>query len=59
MTDEPELDLDELEGQTAQALPSREALSLARLGDSVADFGFDHPMLPPELDGYDPPPDAA
>ena len=59
MNDEHELDVEELEAETAEALPEREAMSLAGLGDSIVDLGFDHPMLPPEIDGYDPPPDNA
>jgi hypothetical protein len=59
MTDDHELGVDELEEQTAEALPDREAMSLAGLGDSIVDLGFDHPMLPPDIDGYDPPPENA
>ena len=59
MSDEHDLDVEELEAETGAALPDREAMSLASLSDSVVDLGFDHPMLPPEVDGYDPPPENA
>ena len=54
-----ELGTEELEDETASALPDREAMSLAGFGDEIVDLNYDHPYLPPEIDGYEPPPDNA
>jgi hypothetical protein len=55
MSEEEHLDVDELEEAEGVALPDREAMSIGGFGDEIVDFNYDHPYLPPELDGYEPP----
>jgi hypothetical protein len=59
MDKQEHLEESELDEETAAALPDREAMSLAGFGDEIVDLGFDHPYLPPEIDGYEPPDPAA
>jgi hypothetical protein len=60
MTDEREqLGTEELEDASAVALPEREMLSIGSIGDEIVDLNYDHPYLPPEIDGYEPPEDPA
>jgi hypothetical protein len=59
MDDLPEeLEAEELDDEATE-LPDREAMSLAGFGDEIVDLNFDHPYLPPEIDGYEPPEPAA
>ena len=54
-----ELGTEELEDGTAAALQDTEAMSLAGFGAEIVDLNYDHPSLPPEIHGYEPPPDDA
>lgn len=54
-----ELGTEELEDEAPFELPDREATSLAGFGDEIVDLNFDHRYLPPEIDGYEPPDNAA
>jgi hypothetical protein len=56
---ESERGTEELEDEASFEPPDREATSLAGFGDEIVDLNFDHRYLPPEVDGYEPPPDNA